>query len=347
MFISSTGVFDPTADYRVLTADGNGNLETNYDFDGTKYITFGYAPQVVVERSIYFDGAVDYVDMEDALDLNSSFTISSWIKRGTGSTDTSIVSKRDAAYTEGYDYKITSTGHFEMSWKNGSTQTITSNVVIPQDEWHHVAISYSGGTANLYIDGVLDKTASLSAPLATTQSFYIAAAGKNTPTAHFQGNIDEVRVWDTALTVDQLRYIMNQEIIDNVSLALIKGDVLPTTITKNELSPIPWSSLAGYYPMSVYTYTNTNDMSNNNNQGALRNLNTVDRQTAPLPYQSQSNGDWTTGATWLNNDVQTLPNSLSIVDGTTPIGWNIVETNHNINIAVSYTHLTLPTKRIV
>ena len=57
-----------------------------------------------------------------------------------------------------------------MSWKNGSTQTITSDVVIPEDYWHQVAIVYSGGTANLYIDGVLDKSAALTAPINTTQS---------------------------------------------------------------------------------------------------------------------------------------------------------------------------------
>ena len=84
--------------------------------------------------------------------------------------------------------------------------------------------------------------------------------------------------------------------------------------------------------MSVYTYTNTNDMSNNGHQGALRNLDTVDWQTAPLPYQSQANGAWTTDATWLNNSVQTLPNDVSIIDGTTPINWNIVQTNHDITI---------------
>ena len=332
MFISDTPVFDPTADYRVMTANG-ADLETDYDFDGTKYITFGYAPQVIVERSIYFDGAVDYVDMEDALDLNpTDFTVSAWIKRDAGTTNASIVSKRDAIYTEGYDLRINGSGEFEVHW-NGGTVTITSSVPIPEDQWHQVAVIYSGGTATLYIDGVADTIApTLANPIATIQSFYIAAAGKSTPTAYFAGNIDEVRVWNTALSVDQLRYVMNQEIIDNASLALIRGDILPTTITKNELSSIPWSSLAGYYPMSVYTYTNTNDMSNNTNQGALRNLDTVDFQTAPLPYESQANGTWATDATWLNNTVQTLPNELSIVDGVTPIDWNIVETNHDITI---------------
>jgi len=328
MFISSTGNFDPTSDYRVMTESG-GNLYADYDFDGTKYITFGYAPETKVVRSIYFDGLVDYVDMEDALNLNSTqFTISAWIKRDPASVNASIVSKRDAAYTQGYDFRINGTGHLEMSWKNGTTQTITSNTIIPGNSWHQVAVIYNGSTANLYIDGVLDISASLSAPVATTESFYIAAAGKITSNSYFKGNIDEVRVWDVALSENQMRYIMNQEIVNNASF--VGGLIIPSAITNNEVASIPWSKLAGYYPMSVYTYTNTNDESGNGHQGALRNLDTVDRQTAPLPYESQADGSWNTPGTWLNNTVQDLPNSFSIKDGVTPIDWNIVQTSHNI-----------------
>ena len=334
MFISNSNVFDPTADYRVMTSDGNGNLEAEYDFDGIKFITFGYAPEVELIRSVYFDGTADYVDVGDALDLNSSeFTVSAWIKRSAASTNVSIISKRDAAYTDGYDFKITSSGRFEMNWKNGSTQTITSDVVIPVDQWHHVAVIYNGADANLYIDGVLDKTETLTPPNPTNHSFFIAAAGKSSPTAHFEGNIDEVRVWNRALTVDQLRYIMNQEIEDNAGF--VGGTIIPNTISNNEVASIPWSDLAGYYPMTTYTYTNTNDESGNNHTGALRNLDTVDRQTAPLPYESRANGNWTSNATWLNNSVQPIPNSLSIVDNTVAVDWNIVRTNHNINIATN------------
>jgi hypothetical protein len=331
MFISDTGVFDPTANYRVMTPDGNGNLETNYNFNGTKYITFGYAPQIIVERSIYFDGAVDYIDVENNLDLNTSaFTISAWIKRDSGTTNASVLSKRNFTNTEGYDFRINATGRIEFVL-NGGAATVTSSVAIPENEWHQVAVIYSGGTATLYIDGVVDTAAALPAPIATSQKFLIAAADGFDPntTAYFAGNIDEVRIWDVALSTNQLRYIMNQEISNDVTLALEYGDVIPTTITKNEISSIPWSNLAGYYPMSVYTYTNTNDMSGNNNQGALRNLDTVDFQTAPLPYESQASGSWDADATWLNNTVQTLPNALSIVDSS-PIDWNIVEINDNI-----------------
>ncbi|MGC6430551.1 MAG: choice-of-anchor D domain-containing protein [Jejuia sp.] len=340
MFISDTGVFDPTADYRVMTPDGSGNLETDYNFNSTKFITFGYAPQIVVERSVYFDGAVDYIDMEDNLDLNTTeFTISAWIKRDTGTVNASIVSKRNAANTEGYDLAINGAGRLTFSL-NGGAATLTSSVAIPENMWHHVAVIYNSGNATLYIDGVPDTNAtSLPAPVATSQKFLVAAADGFDPntTNFFAGNIDEVRVWNTALSEDQLRYMMNQELMDDSTLALEYGDVIPTTIAKNEISSIPWTELAGYYPMSVYTYTNTDDMSGNSIQGALRNLNTVDFQTAPLPYQTQAAGSWDAGATWLNNTVQPLPNSLSIIDGTTSIDWNIVEINHDTYLGASAT----------
>ncbi|WP_243471520.1 LamG-like jellyroll fold domain-containing protein [Winogradskyella sp. MH6] len=332
MFISSTGVFDPTADYRVMTSDGSGNLETEYDFDGTKYITFGYAPQVEVVRSVYFDGAVDYIDIEDNLDLDpSGFTISAWIKRDAADSGTkSILSKRNLTFSQGYDFRLTDANRIQIIWKNGSNQALQSNTSLPDDEWHHVAAIYDGSMVSIYIDGVLDKSAIKTAPVTTTDSFLIAAAGKGTTTQHFGGNIDEVRVWNTALTEDQLRFVMNQEIEDNVGQVM--GKILPTSITKNDIDAVPWNDLAGYYPMSVYTYTNTDDASGNGNQGALRNLDTVDRQTAPLPYVSTQNGDWDTNSTWTNGNIQYMPGTASIVNPSVTIDWNIVRTSHNVTM---------------
>ncbi|BAO76894.1 hypothetical protein WPG_2664 [Winogradskyella sp. PG-2] len=332
MFISTTGVFDTNSDYRLMTSDGNGNLETDYDFDGTKYITFGYAPQVIAERSIYFDGSVDYIDIEDKLDLEpTGFTISAWVKRDAADTgEVSILSKRDAAFTRGFDFTMTDSNELRIFWRNGSDQSLTSNTRIPNDVWHHVAAIYDGSTVSLYIDGVLDNTDSKTAPIATDEYFYIGAAGKNTPVQHFMGNIDEVRIWNTALREDELRFVMNQEIEDNSGQVM--GKELPTTLTKNDIGAIPWTDLAGYYPMTVYSYTNTEDASGNGNQGALRNLNTVARQTAPLPFESTQNGDWDSNSTWVNGNEQYIPGSKSIVDSNLTVDWNIIKTSHNITL---------------
>ncbi|MDB9960588.1 M14 family zinc carboxypeptidase [Oceanihabitans sp.] len=337
MLISDDPNFDSTDDYTVMSSGtnelGEAVFKTNYDFDSTKYITFGWAPDVTNSRSVYFNGAADYIDMEDALDLNpTAFTISSWIKRDAADTGTSsIVSKRDATYTTGYDLTILDDNTIQYYLKNGTDQILTSNTSIPDDEWHHVALVYNGTRAHLYIDGVLDTDANRTAPTNTDESFYVGAAGKSTPTQHFMGNIDEVRVWNTNLTESQLRFIMNQEIEDNSNF--VNGSYFSAqsiTPTKNDIATIPWSDLAGYYPMTTYNYTNTKDESGNGNRGALKNLRTIDKQTAPLPYKSTIDGDWDTNATWENGSMHTIPGHTSIVDNTVTIDWNIVETNHNI-----------------
>lgn len=336
MFISSTPNFDPTAEYRIMRANGS-NLETDYDFDGTKYITFGFAPEKTFERCISFDGNNDYLDAGKVLNLNTSFTVSAWVKRNNV-TNRSILSKRDNGFTTGYDLSINSAGRAEMSWMNGTLQTITSTVVIPNSVWHNVAVTYNGTTAKLYIDGVLDVTKVMSSVPANTQSFLIAAADGVNTTSFFNGGIDEVRVWNVALTEKQLRYVMNQEIKSNGLTT--NGTIIPNTITLNDISSIPWSNLSAYYPMSTYTYTNAKDISNNNYTAALRNLTTVDLQTAPLPYESAADGTWHSATTWKNNTVQDLPNSLSIVNSST-VDWNIVKTSHDISSTGNKTVLGL------
>lgn len=336
MFISNTPAFDPTAEYRVLTVNGS-NLETSYDFDGTKYITFGFAPERTFVRSIAFNGINNYLDAGKVLNLNTSFTVSAWVKRN--GTNQTILSKRDNAFSSGYDLSINSAGKAEMKWINGSAQTITSSVAIPAGIWHNIAVTYNGTSAKLYIDGVLDVTKSLATVPSNNQSFLIAAADGTNPTSFYNGNIDEVRVWNITLTDKQLRYVMNQEILSN-GLAT-NGAIVPNTIALNDISSIPWSNLSAYYPMSTYTYTNAKDISINNYTASLRNLSTVDRQTAPLPYLSSANGPWSDSASWSNGTTQDLPYSLSIIDGVTPIAWNIVRTIHNIDSAGNKTVIGL------
>jgi hypothetical protein len=332
MFISESEIFDANSDFIPMNLDGNGNLETKYNFNGITFITFGFAPQISVERAIYFNGTLDYIDMKDKLDLNPfGFTISAWIKPQITSTEeTSILSKRDLAFTKGYDLTLSSDNRVTISWKNDNLQSLSSNTSIPIDEWHHVAITYNGSLVSIYIDGVLDNSAHRIAPLASDASFLIAAAGEYGTLQYFKGHIDEVRVWDTELSAAQLRFIMNQELTN--SSGQVVGKELPTTITKNDIEAIPWSNLVGYYPMSVFTYKNVVDLSGNGNDGQLKNLLTVDKQTAPLPYKSKQNGDWNDSSSWINGIVQYSPGSKSIVDPNITVDWNIVKVDHKLTL---------------
>lgn len=325
MFISDTPVFTPTAEYRIMTVNGS-NLETSYDFNGTKYITFGFAPERTFVRSIDFNGTTDYINSGNNVNLNGSFTVSAWIKRDA--VNGTILSKKNA--TTGYEFFINAAGNAQMTWTNGAaTQSITSTIVIPVSKWHNLAVTYDGTTARMYIDGVLNNSVNLLAPQTNVFEFLVAASNSTAVTKYFNGTIDEVRVWNTPLSINQLRFLMNQE-IDKHTDGFTKGVIIPQNITLNEVVALPWSNLRLYYPMSTYTYTNVKDKSDNNITGALKNLTTVDRQTAPLPYESGTNGNWTTATTWTNSALNYIPNSNSVIDGTTPIDWNIVRINHDV-----------------
>ncbi|WP_081804615.1 choice-of-anchor D domain-containing protein [Dokdonia sp. PRO95] len=342
MFISDSPTFDPTSDYRIMTSNGS-KLETTYDFTGEKYITFGYAPEYIYERSITFDGTRDYMDADDVADLTGPFTISTWVKRGANANNSDIISKRNIGpYTEGYALLLNNARRPRIVWKNaaGTTEALNSSIVLPQDEWHHVAVIYDGNRVTFYIDGIEDTSAVRNAPASSNQHFLVAAANYQSPTRFFDGTIDEVRVWNQALSQEQLQFIMNQE-IEKFTDDSVNGKIIPQNISKNEVASIPWADLEMYLPMNKYTFTNVKDESDNNYVAAIKNLQTVDFQTAPLPYVSTADGVWANTNTWTNGDTQALPGAPSIVDGTQTIDWNIVQTAHNVSTASNNTVLAL------
>ncbi len=63
--------------------------------------------------------------------------------------------------------------------------------------------------------------------------------------------------------------------------------------------------------------------------GTLNNMTTLQAETAPLPYITNQNGNWTSSSSWLNGSVQSIPNSNGVTGD--PITWNIVRTLHNIS----------------
>ena len=308
---------------------------TGVDLDDAEYFTLAKLEELESSYHLVFNGTSQLVDLDDNLDLGNAFTISTWINRESGSNNTSIFSKRNTNLSQGYDFKISSTGRLQMIWRTstGTIQQIYSAVTIPLDEWHHVAIIYGNGIAKIFIDGVEAKSIALQAPASTTHSASIGAGNVNSPNRHFKGTIDELRVWDIALTENQMRYIMNQEIENNTGI--VNGLILPSSITKNEISALPWSNLKAYYPFShVRGNCLFNKSSNTLENGRLYNTPTssIKTQTAPLPYYSVANGNWNTNSTWLNGSEQTIPGTTSVVNAHKTIDWNIVVTNHNITM---------------
>lgn len=278
---------------------------------------------------INFDGTDDHINFKNKFNTDSgAFSMEVWIKSNAtnGNTQTILSKRFNTSSTDGYDLRLVNNS-ISFNWNNGNA--ITSSYPIDSNRWYHVVVTFSGSNYNLYIDGILvTGPISGSNPTLNSVNFIVGAMDQNnvTPFNYFNGWMDELRIWNTELTVNQIHQTMNQEIRTDGSN--VKGVIVPKNI-----SGIAWTNLLGYYQMNGATdIVNGHlvDQSNSLTNGRLINIYTAQPETAPLPYTSRIHGNWETDNTWTNYPVWDVPNSLG-TDGATKIDWNIVETSHNIS----------------
>ncbi|WP_405571604.1 LamG-like jellyroll fold domain-containing protein [Winogradskyella sp. Asnod2-B02-A] len=283
--------------------------------------------------NLVFDGAEDYINFGNNYGLvNTPFSIEAWIKVDNLTGTKTIISKRNSSnLNSGYDLSLIG-NKIHFRWNN---QNIIVNQPLNTTKWYHIAVTFNGSDAyNIYVDGFLvQPNVSGTSPLTNTNSSFIGAMDttNGNPTNYFDGDIDEVRIWDTELSTNQIREMMNQEIESNG--LNVRGLEVPLNITEN----LQWNNLIGYYQMRVGSQTIVSngyleDISTMSpTQGKLNNMTTDQTETAPIPYISDSNSVWDNGATWSVGSVQQIPNSRVNSHNGFEQTWNIVRTKTNIS----------------
>ncbi|RYH72181.1 HYR domain-containing protein [Flavobacteriaceae bacterium 144Ye] len=273
-------------------------------------------------NNIDFDGIDDTVSFNDNFDLNGPFSIEIWVKPNALGTIKTIYSKRNALnLSTGFDLRLVN-NTLSFRWNGGGQVSATG---LTTNRWYHTAVTFDGSTYRLYVDGVEINSNTGGAPNANNRRFLLGAMDRNTniPTNHFNGWLDELRIWNTALTATQIREMMNQEIEQNG--ANVRGSVLGL-----DIAGLNWANLDAYYQMNQ-AFDVTGGLLNANFggiNGNLLNINSTQQETSPLPYVSNQNGTWNNQNTWLNGTVQQVPNTNGI-NGTS-VNWNIVRTQHDV-----------------
>ncbi|RSK40435.1 LamG-like jellyroll fold domain-containing protein [Mangrovimonas spongiae] len=288
---------------------------------------------------INFDGNDDFVSFKNNYNLNNTFSIEAWVKPNSIDNTKTVFSRKDASNNNnGYTLNIVN-GVVEFKWYNlvDSGLVTSGSHTINTDRWYHLAVTFNGAIYTLYVDGIPLDSTNGSAPELTDNSINAILGATDetsasTPVNYFHGWIDELRIWNKALSVEHIRQMMNQEIV-----ALgndVGGTVIPTKIYGPDLNndgiednPLLWSNLVGYYRMNLLC----GDLSPYKGvSGRLRNITTSQQQTAPLPYTTRvANQSWSTDNTWTHYEVWDTPNSTGI--NGEPIDWNIVSVSHNIS----------------
>ncbi|MFL0021367.1 LamG-like jellyroll fold domain-containing protein [Streptomyces sp. NBUL23] len=146
------------------------------------------------ETALQFNGTSNYLNLGDAPKLKfqgRAYAVEAWVKPGAAGGPV-LARWSGTAGQGGFQLRITGTGQAALDHSGG---TLTSLQNIPADTWAHIAASFDGTTATLYIDGAFSGDKALPT---TGDGSALLHIGAKPGGPYYSGTIDEVRIWNRA-----------------------------------------------------------------------------------------------------------------------------------------------------
>ncbi|MDQ3970395.1 MAG: PKD domain-containing protein, partial [Thermoproteota archaeon] len=179
---------------------------------------YNYAPYATLSGSNYTD-----VPSSSSLQL-TRMSVASWFKTTTNHADTSFIVNKGGHGSEtpgqNINYGIHMTGSETITamieTQSGVDHAATSTSAYNDGQWHYAVMTYDGTTVRLYIDGaqVASKSTAGAVPDNTGTQPVRVGANSRAADRFFTGNVDEVRVWNRALTSTEVSNAYNSGAFD-------------------------------------------------------------------------------------------------------------------------------------
>ena len=308
----TNGILDDTTD-----ADGDGIMASR-DGDDT---VFGSPRRLDNSYSLYFDGRNDYVQDTNIIPSGDA-TLMAFVKKdGTNSAGNNLT----VAGQDDLNIIINSTTNMVTAIVEGIALTATTPLI--DGIWTHITVtttSASGGTSMLYINGIEEDSVT-SGGINDNSVFTIGCSVTNTN--YFKGEIDEVRVFDSALTAEEISRMVYQELDDTNGFS--SGKIIP-----QDISASCGSHLVKYYKMDGYIDDVLDDKKSPTidiSGAKIYNIKDIYFQRAPLPYETSNHGNWTNTANWLYGNQWDIASKKDKHNDA-----SIVHIKHNINLNGTY-----------
>jgi hypothetical protein len=189
--------------------EGSGTTATDSSGNGND-ASFQGAPVWVEDgklgKALRFNGSSDYLAAPDSesLDINGDqVSMAAWINGEDWPAANHIVRKVADTGT-GSIYMIRVQPDTVRVYLNTSAgeSLIQGTKALPTNEWNHVAVTYNGAEAHIYVNGEVDVSMDVSGEL--TQSDNELRIGRGEPAGYFMGMIDDVRLYNHGLTESEL-----------------------------------------------------------------------------------------------------------------------------------------------
>lgn len=169
--------------------------------------------------NMQLNGTHDYVSAPHNAAISiTQFSVGAYFKTSNTGAIKTIVYKDADGTNANYHLSVSATNKAQISFVNSSLATITAtgSTTVTDDNWHYAVGTFDGSSLKIYVDGVLEATtASATTPLTGLGNLFIGAG--NSGSNKFNGSLDELSVWNTALSLTQVQNLVGQQLVGNES----------------------------------------------------------------------------------------------------------------------------------
>jgi len=167
---------------------------------------------------LYFSGATGssatYVNLGNPTDfqLSNALTFTAWVYSENPNSDAPILAKEGSGnlsywfgvFHNQFGVLLDHTGGYGWDLDRRNVGTV------PAKEWHHLATTWDGSIVHYYFDGVLlADSASYSNILFNGNANLTIGVNSNFNFTAFQGTLDDIHIYNNALTADEIAADMN------------------------------------------------------------------------------------------------------------------------------------------
>ena len=222
----------------VMTADASGNGNHGIISEATRTAS-GY-----FGNALKFDGVNDWVSVSDSasLDLTSGLTIEAMVNPTTVMSSWRTVLTKEQPGDEVYTLLANNASNKPVmgQWIKGGITTLDGVSSLAPNTWWHLAATYDGQFQRLYVNGVKVSERAQTG-LITTSSGVMHIGGNSIWGEYFQGIIDEVRVYNRALSSTEVGADYKTAVSASSPAKLILGN---NTLEPNVGKPTSRTALA-------------------------------------------------------------------------------------------------------
>ena len=194
--------FNEQSGNTVYDSSGYGNNGTIYGSASRTDET----PNNVLGRALSFDGNNDYVDCgnDPSLNITGDITISAWVKAESKGSWERVLAKRDTiiSYMLGFNDDSNQKWNAYLDGPSGGTSLDSINAA-ETDTWVYLVMTLNGTDFRLYINGNFDNNITHSGGIYPSNNH--VQIGRQLTGYNFHGTIDEVRIYNRALSAQTVR----------------------------------------------------------------------------------------------------------------------------------------------